>query len=249
VIRVSPYGVVAILLWSSLSARAQTTVAVQYLLSAVNQERTSRNLAAVRLDPALTQAASAHANQMADHASISHRFPGESELSARGSVNGAHFDRIAENVAEGPTAVILHNAWMQSAGHRANILDPAVDAVGIAVVERNGRLYAVQDFQHTVQNLTLEQQEAAVGLLLDQAGLDMIPDADARLTCSMTSGYAGKQQPNFVLRYTTANLTILPSQLQTRLAKAQDHQAGVGACISRESGNFSTYSIAVLLYP
>jgi hypothetical protein len=228
--------------------RAQSTVAVQYLFSALNQERTSRGLTPVRFDAALTQAASAHARQMADRGMISHRFPNEAELSDRGAEAGARFDRITENVAEGPSAVVLHDAWMHSAGHRANILDPAVDAVGIAVVARNGQFYAVQDFQRTVQSLTLEQQEATVGVLLDQAGLELVPNASARQTCAMASGYAGDQQPSFVVRYTTADLALLPSQLQTRLAKAQDHKASVGACTLNGKNGFTNYSIAILLY-
>ncbi|MEO6803151.1 MAG: CAP domain-containing protein [Granulicella sp.] len=179
------YTVVAILILGSYPVHAQNTVAVRYLLSALNQERTSRGITPVRLDAALTQVAVAHAHLMADHGSISHRFSGELNLSARNSAVGAHFDRITENVAEGPTAVALHDAWMHSPGHRANILDRAVDAVGIAVVERSGQLYAVQDFQRTVDNLALDQQEAAVGILLDRAGLELIPGADARLTCAM----------------------------------------------------------------
>jgi hypothetical protein len=248
-IRILLYSVIAILVLSSLPVHAQTSVAVRYLLSALNQERTSRGIAPVRLDATLTQAALAHANQMAEHGSISHRFPGELELSARGSAGGARFDRITENVAEGPTAVALQDAWMHSAGHRANILDPAVDAVGIAVVERRGQLYAVQDFQRTVRTLALDQQEAAVGVLLDRAGLELLPGTDARLTCAMASGYAGARQPSFVVRYTTTDLTMLPSQLKARLAKAGDQQASVGACVEKGKNNFSVYSIAVLLYP
>ncbi|WP_263381306.1 CAP domain-containing protein [Granulicella arctica] len=226
-----------------------STVAEQYLLSAVNQERALRKLGPVRLDSALVQAAVTHARQMAAHGSISHRFSGEPELSTRGSQAGAHFDRITENVAEGPTAVILHDAWMHSPGHRANILDPDVDAIGIAVLVRNGQLYAVEDFQSTVQSLTLAEQEGAVGLLLDRAGLDLVPDANARKTCAMSAGYAGDQQPSFVVRYTTGDISTLPSKLKERLALAQDHQASVGACSSRGAGAFSTYSIAVVLYP
>jgi hypothetical protein len=247
--RVFLYFVITILILSSLPVHAQNSVALRYLLSAINQERTSRGIAPVRLDTALTEAAVDHANLMADHGSISHRFPGELELSARGSATGGRFDRITENVGEGPTSVALHEAWMHSAGHRANILDPSVDAVGIAVVGRDGQLYAVQDFSRTVHTLTLEQQEAAVGILLDKAGLELLPDTDARRTCAMTSGYAGQQQPGFVVRYTTTDLTTFPSQLRTRLAKAVDRQASVGACPATGRSNFSVYSIAVLLYP
>ncbi|NYF80879.1 CAP domain-containing protein [Granulicella arctica] len=247
-------GVVLLALLTALCARAQLappslSVAEQYLFSAINQERADRHLAPVRLDAALTQAAVFHAQQMVAHGTISHRFADEPELSARGAAAGAHFELITENVAEGATAVSVQDAWMRSPGHRANILDAAVDAVGISVLTRDGVLYAVEDFQRTVQSLTLEQQEAAVGLLLDQAGLELVPSEDARRTCAMSTGYAGDEQPAFVVRYTTANLALLPSQLTKRLGAGKDHRVAVGACAPARGGSFSTYSIAVVLYP
>ena len=245
--------VLSLLLLSMMCAlgHAQaTSIAEQYLLSALNQERVSRNIAPVRLDAALHEAALQHARQMADHAAISHQFPGEAELSIRGAEVGARFDLIAENVAEGPTAVRLHDAWMRSAGHRANILDPDVDAVGIAVIVRNGQLYAVQDFARTVQSLTLEQQEAAVGMLLDAAGLDLVPGVEARETCAMASGYAGEEQPAFIVRYTTGDPGRLPTQLKEHLSRSSgtERRAAVGACASGGKSSFAKYTLAIVLY-
>ena len=238
---------IVLLLVAFVDAKADT-VAEQYLLSAINQERAMRNLAPLRIDAALKQAAANHAQQMANHRAISHRFPGELELSERGSSAGARFDLITENVAEGPTAVILQDAWMRSAAHRANILDSAVDSVGISVVARDGQLYAVEDFQRSVQSLTLEQQEATVGMLLDQAGIEILSDSDARQTCAMQTGYAGDQQPAFVMRYTTADLSRLPDKLRARIARGQEHHAAVGACPVAGGSAFTTYRIAIVLY-
>jgi hypothetical protein len=238
---------IACLFASSLYAQAGT-IAEQYLLSALNQERLNHHLAPVRPDAALRRAALLHAQQMADHGTISHQFAGEPTLSARGSNAGALFDLITENVAEGPTAVILHDAWMHSAGHRANILDAAVDTVGIAVIARNGQLYAVQDFERSVQRLSLEQQEAAVGILLDTAGLEVVPGTAARETCGLNTGYAGEEQPAFIVRYTTSDLTKLPSQLRERLASHNERLAAVGACAPGTNNSFTSYSLAILLY-
>jgi hypothetical protein len=51
------------------------------------------------------------------------------------------------------------------------------------------------------------------------------------------------------MRYTAGRLNELPSQLQSRLNSGKYHQAAVGACISTDSGPFTAYNIAVLLYP
>jgi len=220
------------------------------LFNAANRERAQQNAPPLRWDPTLAQAAAYHAAQMASHGSISHQFSGEPDLSTRGASAGAHFSLISENVAEAPTAARVHDAWMHSQGHRQNILDPKVDAVGIAIVVRNGQRYAVEDFASTTQNMTIEQQEATVGALLDNAGLTLLSDArDARNACAISSGFHGTNQPGFIMRYTSASLATLPDQLASRLATGKYHHASVGACAQNGKGPFSTYRIAILLYP
>lgn len=236
-----------LLVWAALRTAAHAqTVSEQYLLSAINGERSAHGLGSLRSDDSLRQAAQQHAGVMAARGAISHQFSGETELSARAADAGARFSRIAENVAEGASVIGLHDALMRSPGHRANILDPAVDAVGIAVVSRRGQLYAVEDFARTVATLTLPEQEAAVAMRLDRLGVELIPGTDARLTCAQAAGYAG-ERPDFVVRYTTTNLALLPASLTQRLQGGRERRAAVGAC-APESSTFSQYRIAVLLF-
>jgi len=138
---------------------------------------------------------------------------------------------------------------MHSEGHRHNLLEPQENAAGIAVVQRGGQLFAVEDFSATVVELGLSGQEAQVVALLRAAGMAEVGEtAEARKTCSMDTGYAGTRRPNFVMRYTTSDLSLLPAQLKAKLADPRTHAAAVGAC-SASSKNFSSFSIAVLLYP
>ncbi|MGD0649206.1 MAG: CAP domain-containing protein [Acidobacteriaceae bacterium] len=226
------------------------TVAEQYLLSAANAERAQRGLQPLRWDRALYEAASYHAEQMAERESISHQYAGEPELMARGQDAGARFSVISENVAEAPSALMIQDAWMNSAKHRENLLDPRVDSIGIRVIARGDRLYAVEDFDRSVTNLSLEQQELAVGQLLQlKSSVAILPTTlDARRTCSMESGYAGDQRPWFVMRYTADDLTKIPTMLEQRLATGSYKAAVVGACPAEGVRNFSAYSIAVMLY-
>ena len=225
------------------------TVAEQYLLAAANQDRANQGLPALRLDPVLTQASAFHAREMAEHADISHQFPGEPELAERGSNAGVHFSLIAENVGEAPTSVIIHDLWMHSPHHRANLLDPNVNTIGIAIVSRDNQLYAVEDFASTVEPLTLAQQEHAVAGVIAQSGMRVADTtSDARETCTMSTGYAGSRRPWYIMRYTAASLNEVPTQLKTRLSSGKYHQAIVGACPANSSP-FSSYNIAVLLYP
>jgi hypothetical protein len=230
------------------------TLAEQYLLAAVNQERTVRGLAPLHRDPLLARAATQHARAMAAHGSISHQFSGEPELTERGSNAGVPFSVISENVGEAPSVVQIHDMWMHSEHHRTNLLDPAVDSAGISVVARNGELYAVEDFARTVRRAGLEEQESAIASLVARQGVNVLADSldfitAARQTCALSTGYAGARRPSFVMRFTSDSLTRLPDQLRTKLASARYRQAAIGACTGTGRGPFTSYSFAVLLYP
>jgi hypothetical protein len=247
---------VALLAIASLLGRAESampsspgSVAEQYLFAAANAERVQRGLPPLRWDAALYRAAQEHAREMAERESISHQYPGEPDLASRGKLAGARFSTIAENVAEAPTAVDIHEAWMESPGHRENLLSPKVDSIAISVLRRNGQLYAVQDFDRSVLQLSVDDQESQVARLVESvAPLEILPASyEARRTCSMESGYTG-QRPGFVMRFTAGDLSRLPDALVSRLRTGRYHGATVAACDATER-NFTAFHIAVLLYP
>jgi hypothetical protein len=229
-------------------------VAEQYLLAAANQERAARGLQPLHRDPALAHAAAQHARQMAEHSGISHQFAGEPELITRGASAGAAFTLIEENVAEAPSAVQIHDLWMHSDHHRENMLNPSIDAAGISVVQRGNELYAVEDFAKITRAVGYADQEAAIAVLVRRQGRIAIEStanevASARETCSRDTGYAGSRKPWFVMRFTASSLDRLPDELNARLASGKYHQAVVGACAGDAHSPFTSYNIAVLLYP
>ena len=234
-----------------VNQEATHTVAEQYLFQAANAERSERGIRPLRWDDGMARAAEAHVREMAERASISHQYPGEPELAARDRAVGVRFSVVEENVGEAPTAVRIEDAWMHSPGHRNNLLSPRVNAVGISVLDRDGQLYAVEDFARTVADLSLAEQENEVATLLQEAApVMLLPASDgARQTCAMETGYAGPRLPWFVMRFTATDLTRLPDVLKTKLATGRYHEAAVGACAPRGGQSFSTFRIAVLLYP
>ena len=233
-----------------VSALPAQNISEQYLLEAANTDRAAHGLAPLRLDARLGQAARVHAYEMVRHGNISHQFSGEHDLAARAGEAGAHFSLVTENVAEAPTSAVIHDLWMRSAGHRANLLDPQVDSVGIAVIQQGRQLYAVEDFSRTVERVPIENQEASVGELISQTGVIVAPTTrEARQTCTMKTGYAGSRQPWFVMRYTSVDLRRLPQELTARLATGKYHEAVVGACQTGSKTSFTSYSVAVLLFP
>src|ERR1700692_4397230 len=129
--------------------RMETGAAGQ-LFAMGNHARAEAGAAPLAWDPALAAAARKHCERMVAEGAISHRYGGELDLSERASVAGAHFGLIEENIAVGSYPAQIHEGWMNSPGHRKNLLNPAVDHVGIAVVTRGGEMYAVPDFERGV---------------------------------------------------------------------------------------------------
>jgi len=108
----------------------------QTLLELTNQERTQRGLPPLKLAPELAAAALSHSQDMASHNFFSHTGSDGSTPSAR--VNRANYLNwmvVAENIAAGfDTPASVLQAWMNSPGHRANLLSTVVNEVGIAYV-------------------------------------------------------------------------------------------------------------------
>jgi uncharacterized protein YkwD len=124
---------------SNLAGVAKATLCL------LNGERADRGLATLRFNGRLQRAALAHGNDMVRHLYFSHSGRDGSQPSERirasGYLSNGGSWRIGENLAWGtgdlasPKAIMA--AWMNSAGHRANILQPAYREVGFGVLAGN----------------------------------------------------------------------------------------------------------------
>lgn len=218
------------------------------LFQLANQDRFGRGLQPLRQDEDLTRAARTHARIMVQSGTLSHQLPGEADLIVRVKQAGVRFSTVAENLAESPSAARINNEWMHSPPHRANLLDPRVNAIGIAVVQRGRELYAVQDFAHEVSVLTRQQQEREVGALLSSRGLRV--DSNDRMAISYCGNIAARQRPlpRLVMKYITSNLDRLPQRVEQGIAAGRFHLARVGACQEADQNGFTSYQIVILLY-
>jgi uncharacterized protein YkwD len=116
------------------------------LLASVNRVRKAQGLPGLKWNEALAAAARKHAAVMAQHGTAEHGFAGEPGLAARATQAGAKFSWLAENVCLGARVEAIEAEFLNSPKHRANILDSDMDSIGVGVVERNGQLFAVEDF-------------------------------------------------------------------------------------------------------
>jgi Cysteine-rich secretory protein family len=220
----------------------------KHLFDSANRERAARHLPPLKWDEGLARAARKHAQQMADQDLLEHQLTGEPDLPTRAREAGANFSHITENIGMAVSADKFHDGWMNSPGHRANILDADSDSVGIAVVEAE-ELYAVEDFSRAVVVLSIEQQEKRVVELLATRGLHLLDLAnDARKSCELDRDYVGNSKPKYIAHYETPDLSQLPATLEKEIQSHRYKSAAVGACPQKEAAGFKRFRIAVLLY-
>lgn len=120
----------------------------EQIVKLVNEERAKAGLHAVELDTQITSAAMIRANEIT--ALFSHTRPDGRTFSTVLTDNGIRFTGAGENIAWGqksPEQVM--NAWMNSDGHRANILNTKFTKIGVGhYQDAAGRNYWVQLFTY-----------------------------------------------------------------------------------------------------
>lgn len=111
----------------------------------VNAVRAQHGLAALTVDTKVQRAAQVRAAETAQ--SFSHTRPNGSSFSTALTEAGVTYRTAGENIAYGqstPQAVV--DAWMNSSGHRANILSSSYTTIGVGYTVVNGTAYWAQLF-------------------------------------------------------------------------------------------------------
>ncbi|WP_326763170.1 CAP domain-containing protein [Streptomyces phaeochromogenes] len=131
-----PDGRSGILYWTALWARPLTPAGLAQTAAEVvtltNAERARAGLRPLAVDTLLTNAAQAHSADMVARAFYSHTSPDGSEPWHRAAAAGSTRRTIGENIACGQrSAAEVVQGWMDSPGHRANILKPAFTHIGV----------------------------------------------------------------------------------------------------------------------
>jgi uncharacterized protein YkwD len=121
--------------------KATKRVLVRATLCVLNAERARHRLAPLRLNRRLSAAARRHSRAMARRHFFSHdSLNGASfvdRIRRTGYLSGAHTWYIGENIAYGSgrlsAPLSIGRAWMNSPGHRANILSKSFRSIGIGI--------------------------------------------------------------------------------------------------------------------
>jgi uncharacterized protein YkwD len=118
--------------------------AQEQVVALTNAARADAGCGPLTIDASITTAAQKHASDMAARDYFQHTTPEGVTFDQR--IKNAGFSRPgAENIAQGArTADDVVELWMNSPGHRANILNCDLNAIGVGL-DRDG-FYWVQDF-------------------------------------------------------------------------------------------------------
>lgn len=113
----------------------------QTLFSLINQERANQGLSALNWQSQLATAASVHSTDMACNNFFSHTGSNGSTFDQRIRAQGYSFSSAAENLFAGGGPQDAFTAWMNSPGHRANMLNPNLQEIGIGYMYNGGTTY------------------------------------------------------------------------------------------------------------
>jgi uncharacterized protein YkwD len=117
------------------------------VLALVNKERASAGCSPLTSNAKLTKAADDYSDVMADAGVMSHTGPDGSTMAGRVEAAGYAWSTLGENIAQGQSdAAAVMDAWMNSPGHRANILNCSFKEIGIGVHFGDGGPWWTQDF-------------------------------------------------------------------------------------------------------
>ena len=223
--------------------------AEQDLLQLANQSRLRAGVPPLSLDSGLSRAARIHARAMLEARQLSHQFSGEPALPERlAERTKLQLDQAGENVALDYDAEHGHEHLMLSPPHRANLLNPAYNVVGLGVVRGGDRLYIVQDFGHAVPGYSMDEVKEKVAAAVTQIRRSSrtrelprhdVAEAD-EYACSMAHanklGTAPVQKlaKRFtVLTYTSLHPETLPSGTEHAITSRKLRSFSVGACYAR----------------
>jgi hypothetical protein len=224
------------------------------LLQLANQRRAEQGIPPLAWDAALAHAARAHAERMShEQGDPQHQYAGEPDVPTRAAQAGGHFSKTSENIGASNAKVNeIEQSWMDSPAHRAAILDPQLNAVGIGVVEVQNTFYAVEDFAHSNPSLSRDEIEARVQKALGDRGIQ-IETSDAAKQAARDSCNSSNSRPPAgalaAMQFNCTDLNQFPDIVLKGMPQAKEHPVAVASCGTPQSQQgFTTYHLALLMF-
>lgn len=119
----------------------------EQVVNLVNMEREQRGLRPLTVNPELTRVARYKSEDMESNNYFSHQSPNYGSPFDMLRNFGVSFTAAGENIAKGQTtAQSVMDAWMNSTGHRENILSTTFTQIGVGYANNQGVPYWTQIF-------------------------------------------------------------------------------------------------------
>jgi uncharacterized YkwD family protein len=118
------------------------------VLELVNRERGKKGLQMLKGNSELTRVARKKCQDMINKNYFAHQSPTYGSPFQMMEAEGIRFSAAGENIAKGQrTAEEVMSAWMNSPGHRSNIMSPVYTELGVGMAkDKNGNIYWTQLF-------------------------------------------------------------------------------------------------------
>lgn len=180
------------------------------LLQKTNQARVSNGLTELEYDEQLALAARAHASEMVMFSYFSHQSPNPSNASPAMRVANAGSPLVftGENIAKMPAGDIptaTTEGWMNSPGHRANILESSYTHVGFGTaLDSQGFTYVVQVFAY--QPFKLTRAETTVET---QRAYDIVFNAQTNSAATAIFSFGQEQSQPIALQAGNNSVALL----------------------------------------
>ncbi|MBV9043392.1 MAG: CAP domain-containing protein [Acidimicrobiia bacterium] len=126
------------------AASVDPDAAATQFFDLTNGERASAGVPALEWRADVATMAVAHSVEMAQAGNIWH-----DSFVSEGNLKALNASSIGQNVGMGGDVASIHQAFMNSPGHRENILDPGFNQVGIGVIVAGNTVFVTEDFLHS----------------------------------------------------------------------------------------------------
>lgn len=244
-------------------ARAQAGLSrdEQELLALLNQERANAGLSKFSFSEQLSHAAQSHTELLVEHGQLSHQFQGEPGLADRVGATGLRYEASGENVALASNIEEAHQGLMHSLPHRANILNPQYNEVGISVMVRHGTLFVTEDFAHTLPTFTEDQFRDGFVAAFNKArttngraAINAQPDSRLR-EAACSEGTKVNEMVNRMygasdwIVFTSVQPEPLPAEVLKAAADSTFRRMNLGVCyLPRKESGYAMFRVVAVFY-
>ncbi len=213
------------------------------IIMITNEERAKTGAAPLTFNAKLSEAAMAKAKDMIAKQYFAHKSPDGVNVSDLAKLHGYDYSLVGENLALGDfkNSRDVMDGWMNSPGHRANILKPTYTEIGVAAIKGpyEGRdvWYAVQEFGRPPPNCVLPDATMELSIKNSEATMDTLSNELTALKQKIDAQMGNRDEINAMI----AQYNALASQhndllnsLKGVISTYNGQVASYNACIAKE---------------